>query len=158
MPTKLEETGKKKRDAMKINNSFFGAKKEFIKSERKAFAREDLIYNVTEDILVAMEDLGVSKKALAYKLGKSKSYVTQILSGARNMTLGSLSDICFVLDIEPKVTIDSTSCIMPKPNNNIHAWVDVEVKDPAPKKTNGEIRLVYDRGEGNLWEGANQAA
>lgn len=71
----------------------------------KAYAREDLVYNVTEDILVLLEDLDVSKQELARRLGKSKSFVSQILSGARNMTLGTLSDICFVLDVTPQVVL-----------------------------------------------------
>ena len=74
-------------------------------SEEKSFAREELIYNVTEDILVIMEDMAVSKADLAKKLGKSKSYVTQVLSGKRNMTLGSFSDICVTLGIKPKITL-----------------------------------------------------
>jgi DNA-binding Xre family transcriptional regulator len=58
---------------------------------------------------VALEDLDISKQELARKLGKSKSHVTQLLSGARNMTLGTLSDICFALEITPKVIVDSES-------------------------------------------------
>ena len=68
-------------------------------------AREQLIYNVTEDFLVILEDRNISKKELANRLGKSQSYVTQLLSGLRNMTLGSLSDICFALDFEPKIQL-----------------------------------------------------
>lgn len=71
----------------------------------KSFRRDDLVFNVTADILVAMEQLGISKSDLARKLSKSKSYVTQTLSGARNMTLGTLSDICFVLNIQPTVKV-----------------------------------------------------
>jgi transcriptional regulator with XRE-family HTH domain len=92
---------------MSAKDMFYPEGKEFSKAEDRAYAREDLVYNVTEDILVALEDLEVSKKDLARKLGKSKSYVTQLLSGARNMTLGTLSDICFALDLTPKVIVNS---------------------------------------------------
>lgn len=94
---------------MNAKNMFYPEGKEFSTAEERAYAREDLVYNVTEDILVALEDLEVSKKDLARKLGKSKSYVTQLLSGTRNMTLGTLSDICFALDLTPKVIVDSES-------------------------------------------------
>lgn len=67
--------------------------------------RERLIYNVTEDILVLLEDKGISKTKLAKLIGTSKSNVTQLLSGDRNMTLATLSDICFALGVEPKVII-----------------------------------------------------
>ncbi|HED17439.1 MAG TPA: XRE family transcriptional regulator [Gammaproteobacteria bacterium] len=84
---------------------FYPENKNFSNAEERAFVREELVYNVTEDILLTLEDLEVSKKELAHRLGKSRSYVTQVLSGARNMTLGSLSDICFALGVKPKVNI-----------------------------------------------------
>lgn len=74
-------------------------------AEERIFAREDLVYNVTEDLLVILEDLEISKKELARMLGKSRSYVTQILSGSRNMTLGSFSDICFALGFKPEIKL-----------------------------------------------------
>jgi len=75
--------------------------------EARAFARERLVYNTTEDLLVFLEDAGISKKNLARRLGKSQSYVTQVLSGSRNMTLGSLSDICFALGFNVEIKIPS---------------------------------------------------
>jgi transcriptional regulator with XRE-family HTH domain len=84
---------------------FYPKDKGFSRAEEKAYAREELVYNVTEDLLVLLEDLDISKKELARRLGKSKSYVTQVLSGARNMTLGTLSDICFVLGFKPEVKL-----------------------------------------------------
>lgn len=86
---------------MSAKDLLYGAGHEFSRAEARAYAREDLIYNVTEDLLVQMEELGVTKLELARRLGKSRSYVTQMLSGARNMTLGSLADICFALGIAP---------------------------------------------------------
>lgn len=76
-------------------------------AEARAAARDRLIFNVTDDLLVVMEDNGVSKHELARRLGKSKSFVSQILSGRRNMTLGTFSDICFALKFEPKIAITS---------------------------------------------------
>lgn len=84
---------------------FYSENKKFDKSENRAFLREKLVFNVTEDILVAMEDLEITRADLARDLSKSKAYVTQTLSGERNMTLGTLSDICFALGIEPVVKI-----------------------------------------------------
>lgn len=90
---------------MSAEDMFYSAGKEFSKNEKRAYAREELVYNVTEDILVKLEELDVSKKELARRLGKSRSFVTQILSGARNMTLGSLSDICFALGVRPQISM-----------------------------------------------------
>lgn len=100
---------------MSAKGLFFSEDKEFSSAEERAYARENLVYNVTEDILVAIEELGVSKKELARRLGKSASYVTQVLSGARNMTLGSLSDICFALGVEPEVNLLGESAVEEKP-------------------------------------------
>ena len=52
----------------------------------KAYASEELTFNVTEDLLIIMEDKDLTKSDLAEKLGKTKSYVSQLLSGSTNMT------------------------------------------------------------------------
>jgi transcriptional regulator with XRE-family HTH domain len=91
--------------AMSAKNMFYKENYSFSNSEEKAFARDELVYNVTEDLLVILEDMEISKKELARRLGKSRSYVSQILSGSRNMTLGSLSDICFALGFKPKIEL-----------------------------------------------------
>lgn len=77
-----------------------------IKSEKREksnrardLARGSHLYRVTEDILVAMEDLGVTKAELARRLAISKPRVTQLLSGGSNMTIGTLSDIAFELGL-----------------------------------------------------------
>ena len=62
-------------------------------------ARGSYLFRVTEDILVAMEDLGVTKSELAKRLGKSKPRITQLLSGGSNMTIGTLSDIAVELGL-----------------------------------------------------------
>jgi len=74
---------------------------------RKVCAREDLVVDVTEDLLIVMEDKGVSKSDLAQYLQKSKAFITQILSGSRNMTLHTLSDICFALNVKPKISFSN---------------------------------------------------
>ncbi len=89
----------------------------FSNAEERAYAREDLVFNVTEDLLVMLEDLEVSKSELARRLGKSKSYVSQILSGSRNMTLGSFSDICFALGFKPEINIP-----VKEPKNDFTTW------------------------------------
>lgn len=90
-------------------------------AEKKLYARVDLAYNVSEDILVAMEDQEVSKKELARRLGKSASYVTQLLSGSRNMTLGSLSDISLSLGLKVRVRFEHPDISF----RNDAGWQDV---------------------------------
>ncbi len=127
---------------MSAKDMFYPEGKEFSNAEEKAFAREELVYNVTEDILIALEDLGISKKELARRLGKSRSYVTQILSGARNMTLGSLSDICFAIGMTPKVNLSmETTFDILGVSENIQ-WTDESFgdrKDELIRKTENII-------------------
>lgn len=76
---------------------------DFAKSKKvrktRDLARGSYLFRVTEDILVAMEDLGVTKSELAKRLGKSKPRITQLLSGSSNMTIGTLSDIAVELGL-----------------------------------------------------------
>lgn len=78
---------------------------EELKETDMLYARESLMMNITEDILVAMEDKNISKANLAKLLDKSKAFVTQMLGGSRNMTLRSLSDIAFALDMEVSIKL-----------------------------------------------------
>ncbi|WP_025122152.1 MULTISPECIES: helix-turn-helix domain-containing protein [unclassified Serratia (in: enterobacteria)] len=75
-----------------------------IVSERE-MACERLLFNTTEDILLAMQDSGVTQSVLAKKIGKSRPYVSKLLDGTRNMTLKTLADISFALGAEAKVAI-----------------------------------------------------
>lgn len=64
---------------------------------RLELARERLIVAVTEEIWGAMEREGVSNVDLAQKLGTGKSYISQLLTGARNMTLKTIADVAAAL-------------------------------------------------------------
>jgi transcriptional regulator with XRE-family HTH domain len=107
---------------MSAKDLFYPESKKFSHADEKAFAREELVYNVTEDILLVLEDMEISKKELARRLGKSRSYISQILSGARNMTLGSLSDICVALDVKPNINLASTVLLETKSQSEPIQW------------------------------------
>ena len=96
---------------MGAKDMFFSKEKIESWASEKLYSREELIYNVTEDMLVIMEELGISKNELARKLGKSKSYVTQLLNGSRNMTLGTLSDVCMELNTKPTIRFSGHSMV-----------------------------------------------
>jgi transcriptional regulator with XRE-family HTH domain len=63
----------------------------------RLLAQERLILEATEAIVALLEETGVSRQELAKRLGKSKSFVSQILSGERNMTLRTLADVGYAL-------------------------------------------------------------
>ncbi len=68
-------------------------------------AQELLITEISKAIWEGTEEAGVSKTDLANRMGATKGYAPQVLSGSRNMTLRTLSDICFALGLKPKVTL-----------------------------------------------------
>lgn len=87
--------------AEKLNDASF----DFPHVSEVVMASERLIFNTTEDILLAMQDAAMSQADLAKKLGRSKAYVSQFLDGTRNMTLKTLSDITYALGAEVKLAI-----------------------------------------------------
>ena len=144
---------------MSAKNMFYKEGFNFSNSEERVFAREELVYNVTEDLLVILEDMDVNKKELARRLGKSRSYVTQLLSGSRNMTLGSLSDICFSLGIKAEVKLP----VQNEPNNNMQGLLihkDWVAQSKVPENKHDKIIRsspnIIDRSEKVFW--AKEAA
>jgi transcriptional regulator with XRE-family HTH domain len=79
------------------------------KANAKLVAQELLITEVTEEIWKAMEEAGVNKAELAKQMGTTKGYVSQVLSGSRNMTLRTLADICFALSNKPTISLKKQS-------------------------------------------------
>jgi antitoxin component HigA of HigAB toxin-antitoxin module len=65
--------------------------------------QESLILEATEMISGLIEESGENRKGLAEKLGRTKGFVTQILSGDRNMTLRTLADFAFALEHRVKM-------------------------------------------------------
>jgi transcriptional regulator with XRE-family HTH domain len=65
---------------------------------RRLLEQEALITDATELVYELMEEKGVNQKDLAKKIGKSKGFVSQVLSGRRNMTLRTLADLLVALD------------------------------------------------------------
>lgn len=72
---------------------------------QKQICQEKLILDVTESIFEVLEKQGKSRADLAASMGRSAAYVSQLLNGSRNMTLRTLADISYALDIEPRFEI-----------------------------------------------------
>jgi len=71
----------------------------------RLFAQEQLIVDAAEEIWAAMEKAQKSKADLATALGKSKAFVSQLLTGSRNMTLRTLADIACTLGKRPCIRL-----------------------------------------------------
>jgi transcriptional regulator with XRE-family HTH domain len=93
------------------------------KSGRRELKRQELIVSVTEQIWAAMEAAGVAKSDLARTLEQSKSHITQLLSGDRNMTLATLADIAEALGLVPCVQLGQSPALIASMGKRVH---DVE--------------------------------
>ena len=76
---------------------------------RREFAKEELAFAAAELISELMESQNISKVELAKKIERSKSHVTQILSGSRNMTMHTLAELAFMLGHTVKVRAEPIS-------------------------------------------------
>jgi len=72
---------------------------------KKELIRQELIVSVTEQLWEAMGNANISKADLARALNKSKSHVTQLLSGERNMTLATLADLADAIGLRVQVRL-----------------------------------------------------
>ena len=70
---------------------------------RRLFAMESLAAEAAELISRLMAERGISKADLARKLGKSRSWITQLLSGKTNMTVCTLAEIAIAMDSEVRL-------------------------------------------------------
>lgn len=68
------------------------------KRSRRLYERESLAFEASELVCRLMEESGVSRAELAHRIGASKSLITQLLTGSRNMTMHTLADLAFSLD------------------------------------------------------------
>ena len=71
---------------------------------QRELERETLAFEATELISRLMESESVSKAELAKRLNRSRAYVTQVLSGSRNMTMHTFADFAFALGHRVELT------------------------------------------------------
>lgn len=95
---------------------------------RRLLREEELILDVTEAVSAAMQEAGISKAQLAKRMGRTKGFITQLLSGGRNLTLRTLADLADALESRVTITVskdrDSRSVSSESPDlrvNNIES-------------------------------------
>lgn len=76
--------------------------------DSRGLRQEELILEVTEAMARALRQSGLTKTELAERLGKTKSFVSQVLGGGSNLTLRTLADISGALGCKAQVTLNST--------------------------------------------------
>ena len=95
----------------------------------RLFQQERLILSATERICELMEEKEINRKTLADTLGTSKSFVTQLLDGSRNMTLRTLSDVFLALGYAVDIHTESVEASVRSPielvvNMEVPNWPD----------------------------------
>lgn len=58
------------------------------------------IIDVTEQISIRLDELGISKKELAERLGKNPAFITKLLNGKNNFTLRTLFNLSKALEVD----------------------------------------------------------
>jgi transcriptional regulator with XRE-family HTH domain len=104
---------------------------EAVELERIA-AQERLILEATEAITALLLEQGLSRKDLAARLGRTKGFVSHLLSGERNMTLRTLSDLAFVLGRRFRLDADEPA-VMGSAGGAPHAPSRVFVRQGGPR-------------------------
>lgn len=70
---------------------------------RKLYAIEGLVTDAAELVARLMREKGVKKAELARRLGKSRAWATQLLSGKANMTIRTFAEVAYALGAEVKL-------------------------------------------------------
>jgi transcriptional regulator with XRE-family HTH domain len=99
---------------------------------RRLLRQETLIMDVLEELNRVMKSENISRTGLAQRLGKTKGFVSQILSGGRNLTLRTVADVCWAIGYTPHLEVnrDSRNLVaLPSVHSSVHA-VDWAVGQP----------------------------
>lgn len=72
---------------------------EFVSDPRREriLQQERFVLEATECVARVLQQRNISKAELAARLGKSPAFVSQVLSGSRNMTLRTFADFLYAL-------------------------------------------------------------
>jgi len=71
---------------------------------RRLYAIEGLVTDTAEFVSRLMEEQGVNKAELARRLGKSRAWMTRLLSGSANMTMRTFAELVYALGAEAQIT------------------------------------------------------
>lgn len=84
-----------------------------------------------QEALVARKGIEhLSQKEIAERLGVNRSAVNRCFSGYRNLSLETLAELCWAMDVEPTLHLEQ---LLAKDNGNFPCFVkDTEVSRPEP--------------------------
>src|SRR4051812_34201394 len=80
--------------------------KKLRRANNRLIEREMMIQNIGDTLIAKMEADGIDKAELARRLKKTSGDVSQLLSGDRNLTAGSISEIAYALGYRGKLVLE----------------------------------------------------
>lgn len=83
-----------------------------------AYRAEGAALRFTEDLIACMKSSGLTRTALAEKIGSSPAYITKILRGETNFTLDSMVKIATALDCELTIGLSPRPRSTKKPQSS----------------------------------------
>ena len=115
---------------------------------RRLLREEELILDVTEAVSAVMQEAGISKAQLAKRMGRTKGFITQLLSGGRNLTLRTLAGLADALEARVTITVsknrDSRSVSSESPDlrvSRIEPWAFPWTQSPVWREASVSISL-----------------
>ena len=115
---------------------------------RRLLREEELILDVTEAVSAMMQEAGISKTQLAKRMGRTKGFITQLLSGGRNLTLRTLAGLADALEARVTITVsqnrDSRSVSSESPDlrvSRIEPWASPWTQSPVWRKASVSMPL-----------------
>jgi transcriptional regulator with XRE-family HTH domain len=122
---------------------------------RRTFEEELLVGEATDTLVAMLESAGLTRKELASRLGVSSARVSQILSGAENLTLRSVAAVAWALGIRFELQPTAVSDRRGTPAEDdppAPPWLDRVGRGPslaalttAADTTSGRLRIDWTR-------------
>ena len=99
--------------------------------ETDAYRAEGASIRFTEDLVARMKASGLTRCALAEKIGSSPAYVTKILRGHTNFTLDSMVKIATALGCELTIGLQPSATAANKKRRSSVSYRD-SINSPSP--------------------------
>lgn len=105
---------------------------------------------VTEGLLLAMEQAGLSKADLARQTNMSRAAITQALVSSRNLSLNTLADLAHAVGVTPQITfrrVDLRREVSARPSDSIEVAsrpITIAVMPGSEQRSHSTSNKVFD--------------
>lgn len=97
--------------------------------EFRYFAQDACMLAATDAIVAAMDAQNVSRAELAQRIDRTPGFISQVLSGSRNMTLKTLADLAWALGLQVRDITLAPIGEMRVPRSAMDAWLDDHARE-----------------------------